>query len=103
MALHNDSPKAKRPHAPGENPASDSDNHPTNIQGGHHPERHAAGSPLTPQVPAGLVHDGGKHQGNVDAESTVPVGPPAPPQGGGPGFAKDKGDGMKKGGTEHIT
>ena len=96
------SPKSQRPHAPGENPASDSDNQPKNTQGGLNPQRHAAGSSLTPQVPAGLQHDGGAHQGNVEAESAVPVHSPAPHQGGGPGFAKDKGDGARKGGTKEV-
>ncbi len=94
------SPKSQRPKAPGEKP-SDSGSQTT--VGGTNPERHAAGSPTSPQVPGGLQHGGGAHQGNVEAESAVPVGSTTPHQGGGPGFAKGKGDAERKGGTVHQT
>lgn len=94
------SPKSQRPSAPGESPASDNLSETT--KGGHHPERHAAG-PSSPSVPSGLKHSGGRHKGNTDAESAVPVGPAAPHQGGGPGFSKDKGDGSRTGGSVHQT
>lgn len=95
------SPKSQRSKGPGEKPASDG-NTQTDM-GGTHPEGHAAGSPQNPSVPAGLQHQGGRHQGNVEAESAVPTHPSAPHQGGGPKYSKDKGDGSRKGGTVHQT
>ncbi len=106
MALHNDSPKAKRAKAPGEVPAPDPTPDPT-VKGGLQTSSPRPSGSGIPQVPAGL-HSGasgapGRHQGNTDAESAVPVHSPAPSQGGGPGFAKDKGDGMRKGGTKEVS
>ena len=95
------SPKSQRPSAPGETPASD--NLSETVKGGTNPERHAGGNPESPRVPSGLKHSGGRHQGNTDAESAVPVGPKTPHQGGGPGLAKDKGDGSRTGGSVHQT
>ena len=95
------SPKSQRAKAPGESPATD--NNPEVTSGGTNPQSHASGSPTTPAVPAGLQHHGGKHQGNVEAESAVSVGSAAPSQGGGPGFAKGKGDASRTGGTVHQT
>lgn len=97
------SPKSQRSKAPGESPAQD--NNPEVVKGGTSPERHAGGSPPNPVVPKGLDHHGGKHQGNADQEnSPMAGGGSAPPhQGGGPGFAKGKGDAERSGGTVHQT
>lgn len=95
------SPKSQRPHAPGETPASD--NLPENVKGGTQTARPGPAGSGVPSVPAGLDRSPGKHQGNVDAESAVPTHPEAPSQAGGPGFAKDKGDGSKTGGSVHQT
>jgi hypothetical protein len=96
------SPKSKRASAPAETPAQD--NNPQVNKGGTHPECHAGGSPPTPRVPPGLQHHGGRHQGN---ESNLVQNPEvhseAPHQGGGPGYAKGKGDGERKGGSVHQT
>ena len=98
--MSHQSPKSKRADAPGEKPATDGPSETTS--GGVGPGRQPQGSGI-PKVPAGLVHAGGHHKGNVDAESAVPVGPTTPHQGGGPGFAKDKGDGSRTGGSVHQT
>ena len=95
------SPKSQRAKAPGESPASD--NNPEVVKGGTNPQNHASGSPPTARVPAGLDHSPGKHQGNEEAESAVPTHAPSPHQGGGPGFAKNKGDAERTGGSVHQT
>ena len=96
------SPKSQRSHAPGETPAEYDGKVTNDPDDGVNPERHAAG-PTSPSVPSGLDRSPGKHQGNTEAESAVPTHPEAPHQGGGPGFAKDKGDGSKTGGSVHQT
>jgi hypothetical protein len=95
------STKSQRPKAPGEKPASDG--LPEITKGGTHPEQHNPAGSGKPSVPAMDRSTSGRHQGNVEAESAVSVGAPAPHQGGGPGFAKDKGDAGRKGGTVHQT
>ncbi len=95
------SPKSQRASAPGESPASDTGVGET-INEHVVPQRHASG-PETPSVPAGLDKGPAGHQGNVEAEDAVETHAPAPHQGGGPGFAKDKGDAERKGGTVHQT
>ncbi|KKN31259.1 hypothetical protein LCGC14_0825750 [marine sediment metagenome] len=94
------SPKSERPSAPAEKPASDGLTETT--KGGTNPQRHSSGSE-NPSVPPGLDRSPGKHQGNVEAESAVATHSPAPHQGGGPGFAKDKATGPEGGGSVHQT
>ncbi len=95
------SPKSQRPSAPGESPASDnlSETHKDHV----HPGENTPSGSGTPSVPGGL--DRGPHggTGQVESEAHVPVHEPAPHQGGGPGFAPDKGDGSRTGGTVHQT
>lgn len=94
------SPKSQRPKAPGERPAQD--NLPEKKSGGM-VERQGQG-PSSPSVPGNIKHHGGAHQGSESkVDQTVPVGSPTPHQGGGPGFAKNKGDAERKGGTVHQT
>ena len=99
--MSHQSPKSQRAQAPGEKPAND--NLPETVKGGTHAESHAPSGSGAPKVPSGLQHSGGKHSGNVEAESAVPTHASAPHQGGGPGFAKDTGDGSRTGGTVHQT
>jgi len=95
------SPKSKRPEEPGKRSIDDGLS--VSEKGGTRPERHASG-PESPRVPSGLQHSGGRHQGNVDAESAVPTHSPAPHQGGGPKTVdRSTGDQMRKGGSIHQT
>ena len=95
------SPKSRRTQEPGKREKDDGMRE--SVKGGTHPECHATG-PSSPKVPGGLKHDGGQHRGNVEAESTVPVGSATPSQAGGPKLVdRTKGDGGRKGGSVHQT
>jgi len=99
--MSHQSPKSQRAKAPAEKPASD--NLPEIVKGGTGPDLQSPPGSGAPKVPSGLTHAGGHHKGNVEAESAVPVHSSAPHQGGGPGFAKDTGDGSRTGGSVHQT
>lgn len=93
------SPKSKRPHAPGENPASD--NNPESHTGGPNNARYAssqAGSKA--HVPA-LSPSG--HHGSPAGPMYHPreVTPASKLSSGGPGYAGESAEANRKGGTSH--
>jgi hypothetical protein len=96
------SPKSRRSQEPGKREKDDGMRE--HSKGGTNPQHHNPAGSGRPKVPSGLKHDGGGHQGNVDAEAAVSVGSPAPSQAGGPKLVdKSKGDQNRTGGSVHQT
>lgn len=88
------SPKSKRPKAPGEKPASDG--LPQPVAPHQSPKAGPAGAgPQVPKHEKGQGFKGGVQSG----QSLRPVTPRYNNPSGSPGYAKDSGDGKRKGGT----